>query len=107
MENNSTQQERPPVSSTTLTWFSMIGGAGLLLILVALGAGVIMPDADSSLVGLGVMAGFGFLALGIGAWFIAVQPQRHFDDINVPKYHGHHHDEHEEHEESHDIVDNG
>lgn len=76
---------------------SMIAGLGLILMLIALSIGVIEgAEADSTAVGLLFAGGVGLMIVGIGAWFAVVQPQKHFDDINVPLYSGHHHEEHHE-----------
>lgn len=90
-------QDKPQVDEGVLIGLSMIGGAGIVSITVALGIGVVLPDVDSSIIGLIVMAGFGMLVMSIGGWAYATQPFKSFDDINVAHYHGHHHDDHDEH----------
>jgi hypothetical protein len=81
----------------TLT-LAMVAGTGVVLMIVALGVGVIGgEDAGSA---PGILFGAGFLAMIVGsvAWYGVVQPHKHFDDINVPlddgHGHGHGHDEH-------------
>lgn len=70
----------------------MIGGLGLTLIVISLGFGVVGgEDANSNLVGLGVLSGALILLTAIIAWLGVVQPHKHFDDINQPLEddHGH------------------
>lgn len=76
---------------------SMVGGLGLTLMVIALGIGVVQgANADSVSIGLLFITGLALLILGIGGWFAVVRPDKHFDDINVPKYTGHH-DAHDDH----------
>ena len=82
------------VSKSVLTGIAMIGGLGITLMMLALGYGVIRPDAPSDIIGLVVALGVGLLITSIAGWVIAVRPHEHFDDITVPQYHGHHHEEH-------------
>ena len=96
------ENEQPKVSDSVLTGISMIGGLGITLMIVAAGVGVVLPDAPSDIIGLVVAIGAGLLITSIAGWMLAVRPHEHFDDINVPKYHGHHdHDEHTEAETAH------
>lgn len=71
-------------------------GLGLILCIIALGIGVIDGEANTSAIGLLFVAGILLMALGIIGWFAVVQPYKNFDDINVPKYHGHEHDHHDD-----------
>lgn len=91
-ENQETKKE---ASQTVLTGLAMIGGLGVTLMMLAAGIGVVLPDADSSLLGLITLIGAGLLFTGIAAWIITVRPYEHFDDITVPAPDQHHH--HEEH----------
>ena len=71
----------------------MVGGLGITLIIVAVTAGAINGEiANSSLISLAVISGFGLLILAIGGWFSAVQPHKNFDDINIPLEAEPHHD---------------
>ena len=83
------------------------GGVGITMMMIAAGIGVVQGTAaDSSAIGLAFIAGLALLIVGVVAWFAVVQPQKHFDDINVPQYHGHdeHHDD-AAHSEDHAIVE--
>jgi hypothetical protein len=76
---------------------AMLAGFGLIFMVIALSIGAIEgANADSTAVGLFFGGGLGMLIVGIGAWFAVVQPQKHFDNIEVPMYSGHHHEEHHE-----------
>jgi hypothetical protein len=79
---------------------ALTAGGGLILMILALGIGVLQgTSADSSLIGLLFVAGLLLLVAGVGAWAAVVRPFANFDDINVPKDSGHHgHDEHAEEE---------
>lgn len=72
----------------------MVGGLGITMIVIALGAGVVVPDADNNFVGLVVLTGLVCLLGAIGGWLAVAQPYRHFDDINVPAEEDHHHTSH-------------
>lgn len=75
--------------------FALLGGLGMMLMILGASIGVIgRENADNHLVGLLIFSGFLMLAIGIGAWLATARPWEHFDDINQPLYHGHHHDEH-------------
>jgi ABC-type nickel/cobalt efflux system permease component RcnA len=86
---------------------ALVAGLGVVLMITALGIGVIQGTAaDSNAVGLLLAGGVVLFLLGAGAWFAVTQPQKHFDDISKPidtdPHHGHH-DEHpapDEHVES-------
>lgn len=74
---------------------AMTAGAGLILMMLALGIGVVQGTAaDSTVVGLTFAGGLGLLLVGVVGWLAAVQPFKNFDDINVPKYTGHHAEHH-------------
>ncbi len=78
----------------------MIAGLGVILIVIALGIGVVEgASADTNTVGITFISGIGLFILGAVGWFGLTQPQRHFDDINQPLDDGSHghtetHDEH-------------
>lgn len=77
--------------------FALLGGLGITLMIIGASIGVIgKENADNTLVGLFILSGFLMLTTGIGAWLAVVRPWEHFDDINQPLYHGHHHEEHHE-----------
>ncbi len=87
----------PQASPARVMVLAFIGGAGLILMMLALGIGVVQGDAaNGSVMGITFVGGLILLALGIGGWIALVQPFKNFDDINVPQYTGHH--DHEEHE---------
>lgn len=87
--------------SPAVLGMSMIAGLGLILIIIALGIGVIQGSAaDSNTVAVTFVSGIGLFLIGAVGWFGLTQPQRHFDDISKPledDSHGHstaHSDEH-------------
>jgi len=72
-----------PTSKPIPFYLSLTAGAGLILMMLALGIGVVQGSAaDSTVVGVTFAAGIGLLVIGIIGWFAVVQPSRHFDDIN-------------------------
>ena len=83
--------------------FSFLAGLGIVLMIIALGVGVIGGNTEatannSSLITLLFVAGLLFFIAGAVAWVSVTQPFRNFDNINVPADdpgHGHedHHDE--------------
>lgn len=86
---------------------SMVAGLGVVLIIIALGVGAVEgASADSNAIGLMFAAGLILFLLGAISWYSVLQPQKYFDDINVPleaePHHGAHdsHDHAEEHTES-------
>jgi hypothetical protein len=79
----------PPLQSG----LSFLGNIGIIIIVVAFVIGVADPTANSAAVGLLVLSGIACLLGAIFAWIFVVQPHKHFDDINVPQYTGHHHEE--------------
>lgn len=72
---------------------SLVAGLGVVLMMVALGAGVLQAVGSSTdSVGQLFAAGLVLFILGVVSWFAVVQPQRHFDDISKPvedDHHGH------------------
>ena len=90
-------------NSLTLS-LSLLGGLGMTLMILGASIGVIGGEnADSTLVGIFVLSGFLMFVSGIGAWLAVVRPWEHFDNINEPHYHGHHHEE-AHHEASEDLL---
>jgi len=89
---------------------SLVAGFGLTLMIIVLGVGAVQvivlgvgavqgATANTGAITIGFLLGLVIFALGVIGWFIKVQPQRHFDDINqpAPDDHGHSHDAHAEH----------
>jgi hypothetical protein len=73
-------------------------GIGLTLMVIALGIGAVQGDAANlPTVNVTFAAGLVMLIAGIIGWFAVVQPQRHFDNINVPAEDDHHSGDAEEH----------
>jgi hypothetical protein len=71
---------------------ALVAGAGLIVMIVALGLGAIQGDAANTSTFNGVFAiGVALLLVGIIGWALVVQPWTHFDDINVPMDTGHGH----------------
>jgi ABC-type nickel/cobalt efflux system permease component RcnA len=72
-----------------------ITGVGFALMAVALSLGVIRGEsADTNIIRMIFTGGATLFVVGFIAWLSVVRPWENFDDINQPKYHGHHHDEH-------------
>jgi hypothetical protein len=89
--------------SPAVLGMSMLAGLGVTLIVLALSIGVVQGNAaDGNAIGLTFAIGVGLFVFGAGGWYALTQPQRHFDDINVPLDDGHH--GHEAHSEEHAIV---
>lgn len=89
----STETHNTPPHLTT--GLAMLGGLGMFLALTGLALGVIQgAEADGGLIGLLLVVGLMLLALAVASWMAVVRPFDHFDDINQPIYHGHHHEEH-------------
>lgn len=84
---------------------SFVAGVGFVAMMIALGIGMIQgAAADSGTIGLLFAGGLVLFIVGAAGWFAVEQPHKHFDDINVPHYHGHHdehHDIHEAHTDEH------
>jgi ABC-type nickel/cobalt efflux system permease component RcnA len=73
---------------------AMSGGIGLVLMMVALGVGVIQAEAaNDSAIGMTFMLGLALLVIGVGGWLFVTRPFENFDDISQPKDTGHHHEE--------------
>lgn len=93
----SNEIKHPPVSGISLG-LAFIGGAGLTLMMVVAGFGVVAGEsADTTLATLLFLAGAAALISAIVAWFAIVQPHKHFDDINIPLEEEHHHGDEDEH----------
>ncbi len=92
--------------SPAVLGMSMIAGLGVILILLALGIGVVQGSvADSSTIGIAFISGIALFVLGAIGWFGLTQPQKHFDDINQPLDDGSHgHTTHTETHDDHAIV---
>ncbi len=81
---------------------AMVAGSGLILMVIALSIGSILgANADSNAIGLLFAAGLALFVVGIAGWFGVVQPHKHFDNIEVPMYTGHHDEHHEAPGETH------
>jgi hypothetical protein len=79
---------------------ALVAGLGFIFMMVALGVGVIQGSAaNSTAIGLLFIAGLALFLLGALGWFGIARPDKHFDDINVPQYTGHH--EEEQHDDGH------
>lgn len=72
---------------------AFIAGAGLTLMVIVAGVGVVSGDSiDHAALNLLFALGTATLIAGIVAWFVVTRPDTNFDDINEPMYHGHHDD---------------
>lgn len=88
--------------SMAVLGMAMLAGLGVILIIIALGIGVIQGNAaDGNTIGLLFGAGVALFILGGMGWFGLVQPHKHFDDINVPMEAEPHHDDHAAQAENH------
>lgn len=79
---------------------SLVAGFGLILMISVLGIGAVQgASANTSAITVGFLLGLAIFAFGVIGWFLKVQPQRHFDDINqpAPDDHGHSHNTHADH----------
>jgi hypothetical protein len=86
--------EKISTNHSPIVWLvSLVAGLGVTLMIIALGVGVIQGEgSESKSIGLLFAAGLVLFILGAGAWYGVVQPQKHFDDINIPaedEHHGH------------------
>jgi hypothetical protein len=86
-------EQRQPSSQPVQFGLALTAGGGLILMIIALGIGVVSADAGS-LVGTLFLLGLLLLIVGIVAWIGYTRPFANFDDINEAKYHGHAHDDH-------------
>jgi hypothetical protein len=79
-------------TSNPLTFgLALTAGIGLIVMIIALGIGVVQGEAaDSRAIGFAVITGFTLLVVGLVGWLVIVRPFDHFDDINVPKDMGGH-----------------
>lgn len=86
------------IGNPVIWGLAFVAGLGFILMMITLGVGVIQGSAaDSNTVGLLFTAGLALFILGVVGWFATARPDRHFDDINVPQYTGHHDDTHAAH----------
>ncbi len=101
-----TDKRNPRTGQNSLTIsLSGIAGLGVILMVFAAMIGVIEgTSADNTLIGSLFGAGALFLVFGAVGWGGVVRPWENFDDINEPRYHGHHHDDHHGDDESHDTA---
>lgn len=84
------------IGNPVILGLALVAGLGFILMMIALGLGVIGgSNADSSAIGLLFATGLALLLFGAVGWFATARPDRHFDDINVPKYTGHHDEHHD------------
>jgi hypothetical protein len=71
---------------------SMLAGSGVIVMILALGYGVVAgAEVNSNAVGVVFLLGLALFVSGLIGWFAAVRPDAHFDDIDVPLYTGHDH----------------
>jgi hypothetical protein len=76
---------------------ALVAGLGFILMMIALGIGVIQGSAaNSNAIGLLFASGLALFILGLVGWFATARPDKHFDDINVPQYTGHHEEPHDD-----------
>jgi len=80
-----------PISKPVPFGLSLTARAGLILMILALGFGVVQgAAANSTAIGVTFAAGLGLLLIGVIGWLATVRPFENFDDINQPQYTGHH-----------------
>jgi len=78
-----------------------VTGTGFALMAVALAIGVINgTSANEDTIRLIFTGGAALFVVGLIAWGVVVRPWENFDDINVARYHGHHHDDESHGEET-------
>lgn len=70
---------------------SMLAGFGLIVMILALGVGVLTPNMDSGTVGFFMILGLVLFISGLVGWLSVVRPFSHFDDINEPIADAHSH----------------
>lgn len=94
--------EHDPTKKPIPFGLALTSGTGLVLMMIALAVGVVQGDAaNGSVIGLTFASGLALLILGLVGWLAVVQPFKHFDDINVPQYTGHHEEAHDaQHDEA-------
>ncbi|MFN8528215.1 MAG: hypothetical protein U0670_06365 [Anaerolineae bacterium] len=86
---------------------SLATGIGVILMILALGFGVVQTDANGYVIGMVFAAGLIAFVTGAIAWVAITRPFTHFDDINQPLEddHGHSHTHVEVHADTeHSIV---
>ncbi|PJF28214.1 MAG: hypothetical protein CUN53_01165 [Phototrophicales bacterium] len=94
MNIKTTKTDNPLTFGMALT-----GGIGLVLMIVALGIGVVQGESgNTGAVGLLFLGGLVLLIIGVGAWIAVTRPFAHFDDITQPKDTGHGHGSDDHHE---------
>jgi len=78
-------------ANPTTFGLSMVAGVGFILMMLALGSGVVQGDAaNGQAIGMAFAAGLALFLCGFIGWLAVVQPFKHFDDINIPKEAGNH-----------------
>jgi hypothetical protein len=91
------------VTSNPLAFgLALLAGTGLILMILALMAGVLVVETTGNLLLFVFLGGLVLLILGIVSWAVVFKPYAHFDDINQPLEddHGHGHSAIVPHEES-------
>ena len=90
-----TDKSNPRTGNNAMTvGLAAVAGTGFALMAVALAIGVINGNsADEDTIRLIFTGGAALFIVGLIAWGAVVRPWENFDDINVPRYHGHHHDD--------------
>jgi hypothetical protein len=97
--NGRVARETEESRTSVILGLAFTAGLGFVLMAISLGVGVIQGNAaDSGSIGLLFAAGVALFIIGLVGWFAVAQPQKHFDDINVPLYTGHHDESHQGHE---------
>lgn len=94
-------QQHDPTRNPQTFGLALTAGVGVTLMMIAAGVGVLQADANTSAVAVTFVGGLLLLILGIVGWVIVTKPFQNFDDINVPKYTGHHGDHHDEAHDEH------
>ncbi len=88
-------EDRKKLSNPLTLGMALAAGTGLVLMMIALGIGVVQPNAAGNAVGATFALGLVLFLLGVVAWAVVTRPFAHYDDINVPMDTGHHgHDAH-------------
>jgi hypothetical protein len=95
------------LSNPVTLGLALAAGGGLILMITALAIGVSQADnANGTSISTMLILGLALFIFGLVGWVAVVRPYEHFDDINVPKYTGHH--DHDEHAivvaEPHDVI---
>ena len=91
----SREKINPRTGNNSLTvGLASVAGVGFALMAIALAIGVINGEsANEDTFRLMFTGGAILFVVGVAAWASVKRPWKNFDDINVPRYHGHHHDD--------------